>query len=959
MDGERQALVEFKHGLVDEAHRLASWVSDESDRCGWAGIACDNITHHVHRIHLRGLDGHCEDYYYSDKELEEASKQRLRGNLSSSLLHLKQLRHLDLSCNDFSMSRVPNFIGSLGNLRYLSLSNSNFVEMIPPQLGNLSKLNILCLGSSYFPYEYTRMTNMNWLSSLRMLRHLDLSGVDLSKAIDWLQVISTFSSLTQLHLSNCWLLHIHPHVSSLNITSLSLLDLSRNNFNTSFPQWVFSISSLVSLDLTYCHFHGPLPRSNTDSIGNLTSLRLLHVAGNDFMNSSSVLKGFSSVTSNLISLDISSYGISSSVLDSLHNLTSLVKSQFNIPSSKIFRVQNICLGVIRLGSSGLSGQLPSQIGKVVHLEHLYLFNNSISGTIPDSIGRLSFLRTLYLRKNLVSGHIPFSIGQSTSLEVLHLSDNQLNGSLPESIGRLSLLKELDVSNNQLGGSLPYSISQLSKMTNFSFSSNYLSGVVTETHFDKLVSLKYLSGEGNNLILRLRSANWIPPFQLQGLSLNSWVLGPQFPPWLQSQTDMDVLRISNTSISSRLPRSFWRSFPKLRFLDMSQNHIQGMLSNVLATLISLDLSYNNFSGRLPHLSNDSILDFLDLSNNAFEGSLHHLSCPYESNSVSVLDLGNNHLSGVIPDCWEKLQALSFLNLENNNLSGGIPRTLGYLSSLRSLNMHGNKLSGRLPASLANLTNLQILQLNENELVGSIPTWLGREVSFLRLVNLKSNNFDGNIPHEICYLTHIQILVLADNNLSGNIPRCFNNFSVLSGKQIASNDTFIYSIGDVPDVISTNGPNGITIIEFIKKPADGKDPGEDWDYLGNMKALVSCDLSVNKLYGELPMSLSSLSLLSSFNVSYNNLTGRVPSSTQLQSFNESSFFGNKLCGDPLVEQCARVEAPAPDTRNQEESHRADWALVIGIVLGFVIGFWVIVLPLILCRSWRISYFILTKI
>ncbi|GKE20298.1 leucine-rich repeat protein [Tanacetum coccineum] len=93
--------------------------------------------------------------------------------------------------------------------------------------------------------------------------------------------------------------------------------------------------------------------------------------------------------------------------------------------------------------------------------------------------------------------------------------------------------------------------------------------------------------------------------------------------------------------------------------------------------------------------------------------------------------------------------------------------------------------------------------------------------------------------------------------------------------------------------------------------GRIPGK----IGNMKALVSCDLSVNKLYGELPMSLSSLSLLSSFNVSYNNLTGRVPSSTQLQSFNESSFFGNKLCGDPLIEQCARVEAPA-DTTNKKE-------------------------------------------
>ncbi|GKE83187.1 leucine-rich repeat protein, partial [Tanacetum coccineum] len=113
MKGNQGYHYEVKMKHID----LLFWVvGEESDCCRWAGITCDNITRHVHRIHLPGLDGHCKDYYNSDKEREEASKQRLRGNLSSSLLYLKQLRHLDLSCNDFSMSRVPNFIGSLGNL---------------------------------------------------------------------------------------------------------------------------------------------------------------------------------------------------------------------------------------------------------------------------------------------------------------------------------------------------------------------------------------------------------------------------------------------------------------------------------------------------------------------------------------------------------------------------------------------------------------------------------------------------------------------------------------------------------------------------------------------------------------------------------------------------------------------------------------------------------------------------
>ncbi|KAI3802602.1 hypothetical protein L1987_30741 [Smallanthus sonchifolius] len=318
IDAERQALLEFKHALIDETKQLASWVAGDKECCTWAGIGCDNSTGHVHRVHLPGLDGHChsQNYYDTENEYEEASKQRLKGDISSSLLDLKQLKHLDLRCNDFGGIKVPKFIGSFQNLRYLNLSKSNFGGIIPPQLGNLSELHVLSLGS----FHHTVM-NIQWLSSLGMLHHLDMSGVDLSKATDWLQVINTLPSLVQLYLSSCELSNIHPCVPGLNLTSLSLLDLSFNNFHSFVPEWLFSITSLVSLDLTWCHFHGRVP-SGIHSFRNLTSLELLHVAKNDFMNSTLVLKELSG--SSLVSLDISSCGVSSLHLDTLRNLTSLI-----------------------------------------------------------------------------------------------------------------------------------------------------------------------------------------------------------------------------------------------------------------------------------------------------------------------------------------------------------------------------------------------------------------------------------------------------------------------------------------------------------------------------------------------------------------------------------------------------------------------------------------------------------
>ncbi|XP_076941369.1 receptor-like protein EIX2 [Bidens hawaiensis] len=966
----REALLRFKLGLIDESDQLASWVVENRDCCAWVGISCDNSTGHVHRVHLPGVDGHCHslNYYNTEKAYEEASKQRLKGDINPSLLDLKQLDHLDLSCNDFGGIRVPKFIGSLENLRYLNLSKSNFGGIIPPQLGNLSFLHVLCLGSFHHS-----MMNTQWLSGLGMLHHLDMSGVDLSKATDWLHVITTLPSLVQLRLSRCELSNIHPNVPRLNITSLSFLDLSYNNFNSFVPKWIFSITSLVSLDLTWCQFHGRVS-SSYHSFRNLTSLELLHVAKNDFMNSSLMLKELSG--SKVVSLDVSSCGVSSLLLDSLHNLTSLICFQLSenqltkrVPKSlgDVCNLRNIDLSHNNFGNINLTYLLENFFEcKSPALESLFMSNTHMAGTIPQSIGHLSFLRTLDLSANQIYGSIPFSIKRLSSLEVLDLSQNQLNGSLPNWIGRLSSLKTLNLSNNRLYGSLPNSLGQLSNLITLDFSYNFLTGVVTESHFVNLVSLKRLLGTCNNLFLRPQVSNWMPPFQVQNLILQSWVLGPSFPLWLQSQMDIRYLDISNTSVSSSMPGSFLRSFPNLKCLNVSSNRIQGTL-NLLG---------------IP-----STLVVLDLSSNEFLGSLDHFLCSNGALKIEFLNLGNNHLSGTIPECWEKWSGLVVLNMENNTFSGNIPRTIGSIPSLQSLNMRGNKISGILQASLMNLTGLKVLQLGKNEINGSIPEWVGTKLTLLRLLNLRSNSFDGNIPHELCYLIDVQILDLAHNNLSGNIPRCFNNFSVLTGRGTLSRFYFSFPLGQGSSIagdtlvmkgredtystilglvrlldLSSNNlvghiPSEITSLVELKSLNLSRNQlaGRIPNKIGDMKELISFDLSLNKLSGELPLSLSRLSFLSSFNVSYNNLTGRIPTSTQLQSFSESSFFGNKLCGAPLTETngCKPDETEVHTTGEQKEDDE-DWGLIISLVVGFVSGFWLIAGSLIMGRSWRIVYF-----
>ncbi|GJU04000.1 receptor-like protein EIX2 [Tanacetum coccineum] len=267
--------------------------------------------------------------------------------------------------------------------------------------------------------------------------------------------------------------------------------------------------------------------------------------------------------------------------------------------------------------------------------------------------------------------------------------------------------------------------------------------------------------------------------------------------------------------------------------------------------------------------------------------------------------------------------------------------------------------------------------------------GEKFSFLCILNLRSNNFVGDIPRELCYLTHIQILDLAHNNLLGSIPRCISNFSVLSGNASTSEEFYFYMpYGEstiATDSLVMKGREDtystilllVTLIDLSSNKLSGKIPSEltalrgltalnlSRNQLkgripvdtGDMKAIISFDVSLNKLSGELPMSLSSLNFLSSFNMSYNNLAGRIPAGTQIQSFNESSFFGNKLCGAPLTQQCARVKVPT-DTEDQEEVDDGwlgtDWGIIVSILVGFFVGFWIILAPLIVSRQLRIAYF-----
>ncbi|XP_042415256.1 receptor-like protein 32 [Zingiber officinale] len=501
-------------------------------------------------------------------------------------------------------------------------------------------------------------------------------------------------------------------------------------------------------------------------------------------------------------------------------------------------------------------QIPQFIGSFLNLKYLELYWSNFTGGIPSQLGNLSSLRHLGLQSGWSAASIAPRLDWLSGLSSLRYLD-------------LTYVNLSTVSQNWLSevNMLP----SLQELYLFGCNLNHIPSSFN-SHLNLSTSLEILDLDAN----RFSSSslpNWL--WRLTNLSLLRIDASGLIPAGISNLTRLTQLDISG-NISSPLPVEIWTLNHLIR-LDLAFNE---MLTGPIPSKISQQIG-SNF---IPSYN-------LILSNNHINGSIPSFICKWEQ--LNGLDLSYNKLSGEIPKCWQKANTnLDFIHLGNNKLTGEIPSSIGNLIGLASLHLDKNDLGGQLPLSLRNCTGLQVIDFTGNNFWGSIPMWIGQSLQQLTVLILRSNKFSGIIPSNLGELSNLQILDLANNKLSGSIPYSFGNFSAIKSTSREMEDTI--SIGGSITYIEYGESDSISVVT----------KGYEYVFSSILYLVKLIDLSNNSLTGVIPQDLSRLTALHHLNLSYNNLSGNIPSGYQLQTLQDASIYiGNAhLCGALINKSCS---------------------------------------------------------
>nr|GMD03183.1 probable LRR receptor-like serine/threonine-protein kinase At1g34110 [Ipomoea batatas] len=650
------------------------------------------------------------------KFLSFLGNYQLNGSLiDGGFCKLRNLQELDLGFNSFE-GRIPLCLGNLTSLRALDLRSNLLTGTLPSAIfSTLNLLEYLSFSFNYFEgyFSFNSLGNNSKLEIFELDNNYGDLTVDTENP-PWMPK----PQIKIFQLPNCKLNEPGGNLPSflLKQRELRVLNLGHTGVTRKFPAWLFINNSnmeflslvgnflkgpftfdhhqsknkyLSALDVSKNQIQGVLPYSigvlfpNLNifdmsmnaiqggippSLGELKQLQFLGLSNNNL--SGELPKEFVKGCINLQVLELANNNLQGEVLPTNSNMSSLqylglANNRFSGELSRGL-LNSVSLKLLDLSNNSITSEIPDWIGYLSQLRSIGLSNNFLQGPIPMSFCKVKELSFLDLSKNKFTETIPACLNVS-SLIYLHLHGNEFTGSVPEVLSEASALLTLDMRNNNLFGRIPSWISSLSNLRFLLLGGNQLEGSIP-SQLCELKNVSMLDLSSNNLSSFLPSCLHKVLFGSKitfDVTVGSNLYGRVYHYPFSTYSYESQLRIGQHLESYDATTDYEE---QVEFITKNRSELY--TGKVLKYMSGIDLSFNNFSGPIPHeMGYLSDIHTLNLSHNHFIGSIPTTFSNLKQ--IECLDLSHNRLDGQIPQDLIELHFLSIFSVAFNNLSGRIP------------------------------------------------------------------------------------------------------------------------------------------------------------------------------------------------------------------------------------------------------------------------------------------------